>query len=111
MNVKPDDQEKTRQIRGSESSSKRIADTDFHQLTGSQSFPDGSESFGIDRDNGSPRTGTISRGEGITGKMLRQLISEYRSQVAIKQQEVENLKTRVQELESLQQELGTTEQE
>ncbi|MBE9208826.1 hypothetical protein IQ244_20225 [Nostoc sp. LEGE 06077] len=38
--------------------------------------------------------------------MLRQLISEYRNQLAIKRQEIESLATRVQELESLQEELG-----
>jgi hypothetical protein len=111
MNVKPDGQKETRQIRRTESSGKHLADTDFHQFTGSQGFPDGAESVGIDRNDCSSRTRTVGRGEGITGKMLRQLISEYRNQVAIKRQEIESLETRVKELESLQQELDTVEPE
>ncbi len=71
MNVKPDGQEETREIRRTESSGKHLADTDFHQLTGSQGIRNGAESVRDDRDNGTSRAGTVARGEKITGKSAR----------------------------------------
>lgn len=100
-----DEQEETRQIRGAESSGKCIPNSNIDTIARSQSFTNGLESIRADRDDGTARVGTVSRAERVTGEMLRQLISEYRNQLAIKKQEIESLENRVQELESLQEEL------
>nr|WP_265578940.1 hypothetical protein [Nostoc sp. LEGE 06077] len=106
MNREPDGQEEARQIRRTEDSSQHLLDSDIDPDTRPQGDTDGIEPIRVNRNNGSTRVGVIGRGERATGEMLRQLISEYRNQLAIKRQEIESLATRVQELESLQEELG-----
>jgi hypothetical protein len=64
----------------------------------------------IDRANCSQST-LLSTREAVTGKMLRQLIGEYREQVAIKKNEIQHLEARIQEFEALEKELeGETEE-
>lgn len=56
-------------------------------------------------------------GQTITGGMLRQLIEEYKDQLATKKDainrlssEIERLKVRIEEFESLEEQLGATEE-
>lgn len=108
MNVKPDGQEETREIRGTQGQGEYISHPNFDSISRPQSPTDGIESVRTHRDDGQTRNDANSSREGIAGKMLRQLIGDYRDQLANKKQEVEQLANRITELEKLQQEIDIT---
>lgn len=94
-------EEKTRLVRRGESPSKHIVDSDIHRESGSTSGTIGTQSIRTDRDNGSSGTGDTDRRKEVTGEIVSHLISECRNQVATKKYEIENLEIKIQEFETL----------
>jgi hypothetical protein len=99
-------EEETRQIRRTKSQGEYfpnpIFDREFRQKSGTSEC----ESLGVNRNDGSPRVSRFNNTrERIAGGILRQLIKEYRDQVAINKNEVSRLEKRIIELELLEQEL------
>jgi hypothetical protein len=105
MKPLPNGKEETRTLRGTQGQGQYFSDPNIHREPGSQGISDGIEQIGINRNHSSQGSEFISRRERVTGGMLRQLISEYRNQVAIKKQEIQSLESRVEELELLQKDL------
>lgn len=105
MKPLPNGKEETRTLRGTKGQGQHFPDSDFHREPGSKGISNGGQQIGIDRDHSSPGSNPLSRRERVTGGMLRQLINDYRNQVAIKKQEIETLESRVEELELLQKDL------
>ncbi|WP_262985881.1 hypothetical protein [Nostoc sp. 'Peltigera membranacea cyanobiont' 232] len=110
MMLSPNDQEEARLVRGRQSQSKHISDSDFNRESGSSSYSAGNESLRVDRDYGSSRTVSTSRRKGTPGKIVRRLIGEYRDQVATKKHEIQQLESNIQEFESLLKELEKPEE-
>jgi len=107
MKPAPNGEKETRTVRGTQGQSQYLIDPNIHREPRSEGISNRSESLGIDRDNRSSRQPTehVTCRERITGGMLRQLINEYRDQVAIKKEEIERLESRVHELEELEKDL------
>lgn len=57
----------------------------------------------------SPRRSILRPGEKDTKKMLDRLISEYEDQIAVKQSEIAEIRARVEDLNSLREELKSQE--
>ena len=91
------------------------SDTGWSNSFGRESKIDGLQQ---ERDDREDRSGSdfYRFGQAITGGMLRQLIEEYKDQLAAKKDtinrlasEAERLKTRIKEFESLEEQLDITE--
>jgi hypothetical protein len=101
--------EETREIPGTEGKGQYIFNVDSNSTLGSKSRTSGREQVRINRDDGSKRESTnFRRRETLTGKLLRQLIGEYRDQVAAKKSEIERLESKIQDLETIEEELNKT---
>jgi hypothetical protein len=110
MMLSPNDQEEARLVRGREGQSEHISDSNINRESGSSGYSAGNESFRVDRDYGSSRAVSASRRKATPGKIVRQLISEYRNQVAAKKQEIEQIESKIQEFESILEDLGQSEE-
>ncbi|MEH2415402.1 hypothetical protein [Nostoc sp.] len=111
MMLSPNDQEEARLVRGRESQGQHISDSNFNREPGSSGHPSGNESIRVDRDYGSSRTVSTSRGKRTPGKIVRRLINEYRDQVATKKHEIQQLESNIQEFELLLEELDQPEEQ
>ncbi|WP_263973504.1 hypothetical protein [Atlanticothrix silvestris] len=110
MMLSPNDQEEARLVRGREGQSQHISDSNIDREPGSSSYSTGDESFRTDRDYGSSRAVFTAGRKTTPGKIVRQLISEYRNQVAAKKDEIQKIEIKIQEFESLLEDLGQSEE-
>jgi hypothetical protein len=97
------EQEKTRQIRRTESEGKYIPDANFDREPRPESSTAECQPFGTDRNDGTPgERRTNDARERTIGGILRQLINEYRDRVAQNKNEINRLENRILELEALE---------
>ena len=100
MQMSSNAEEEARLVRGRESQSEHIIDSNVNRKFGSTSGSIRDQSVRTDRDNGSSRSFT-NNGEDVIGKIVTHLISECRNQVAVKQNEIGHLEIKIQEFEAL----------
>lgn len=102
-----DDEQETRKIRGTENQGEHVANPNVDRQFGQNSGNKESQSLGADRDDSSSRRHpAIGSGQKATGKIVRQLISEYREQVVKNKTEILRLENKISELETLEIELN-----
>lgn len=94
-------EEEARLVRGGESQSQYIPDSDVHRKPGSGIEATGSKQVGINRVNGTPGLQLTGGRTEDTGKIIRQLIVDHRNQVASKKNEIQDLEIKIQEFETL----------
>lgn len=99
-------EEEARQIRRTKGSGEYFPNPIFDREFRQKSDTSECEPLGVYRNDGSSRISRFDNTrERIAGGILRQLIKEYRDQVAINKNEVSRLEKRIIELELLEQEL------
>lgn len=104
METSLDNEEKARQIRGTERESECITDPYGYIQSGLKGVSDERESLGGNRIDGPGRFDS-GKPEKIIGKVVDQLINECISQLETKKQEIKQLEFRFSELEALRNEL------
>jgi hypothetical protein len=102
-------EEKTRLVRGRENQDQCILDSNLDRNLRSSGESIGDKPLGVNRNNGTPRPQSSTGRADTTGKIIRQLIGEYRNQVAAKKQEIEQLELKIEEFECLLEDTELTE--
>lgn len=101
------DEQETRKIRGTENQSKCFSDPNVNRQFGQNSTAKESQPLRANRDDSSPgRHPATGSGQRAIGKIVRQLINEYRDQVAKNKNEILRLESKISELETLELELN-----
>lgn len=107
MNTAIDGEEKARQIRRTEGKGQHISNSDSDSTLRLKSDSSRSKQIGVDRND--CEGGAYLSTRRATGKMISQMLAEYREQLATKQKEIERLQIRIQEFEELAKELTESE--
>ncbi len=99
MEIALHNEEKAREIRGTQGTGKHIPDLYSNREFGSEGLPDGSESLGTHRTDCEGIGGTTTWSKGNPGKIINALIEEARKQLNYHRQQAEILELRIEELE------------
>ena len=93
----------TRKVRGTEGQSEHFSHSDINRQVGRNGDSQQSESFRVDRTNSERQTSerTIAIYNKNGGGIIRQLIEEFRAQVAVKKQEIERLESTIEQFEAI----------
>ncbi len=101
------DEQEAREIRRAENQGEYLSHPDIDRQFGQNSAIKECESLGANRNNSSSgRHPVVGSGQRAIGKIVRQLINEYRDQVAKNKNEILRLESKISELEMLEGELN-----
>lgn len=106
MEATLNDEEKARSIRGAERESQHLSNSHGDSQLGSESVSSGSKSIGTNRDDSSTKLSS-GKSEEVTGKVIDELIHECLSQLKAKKQEISLLESKLENLNTLRNELTT----
>jgi hypothetical protein len=97
-------EEEARKIRRAESSSQHLPDSNLDRKPRSDIESDERKPIGANRTDGAggKQPGDSDRGEAASGKIVADLITEYRDQIEANRQENIALEAKIQHLEKLQ---------
>ena len=110
MQSLPNAKKETRKIRGTESEGEYFSHSDVDRQARPNGKPERSESFRTHRNDceGQSIERIIAIYNKNGGGILGQLIEEFRSQVAVKKQEIERLESRIEQFEAIRKEINST---